>query len=107
MLQCARFIIMTFLFCLILTNCSSKHEEIEYEDIHLPANTSIPVYLGVLSIVFGFAMTWHIVWLSVLSFLGILGALFARFLGKDEHVVITAEEVKKIEEANRMRVQAL
>lgn len=78
----------------------------KYEDIHLPADTPVSFYIGVLSMVFGFAMTWHIFWLAIASFTGILGVLIVRLSSKDEHITITAEEVKKIEESYRKRQTA-
>lgn len=68
-----------------------------YEDIHLPINTGISMYIGIASLIFGFAMTWHIFWLAILSFGAILVLVIYRLSGEDEEEVITAEEVKKIE----------
>lgn len=70
----------------------------EYEDIPMPRNTPAGFFIGLLSIFFGFAMTWHIFWLALLSVIGIIGCLIVRLWGKDEHDIITAEEVRKIEE---------
>ncbi len=71
-----------------------------YEDIHLPINTAIPLYMGILALIFGFAMTWHIGWLSIVSFIGIVVLLILRLSGHDEHDVITVAEVKKMEAAH-------
>ncbi len=78
---------------------------LEYEDIHLPVNTSVGVIIGGLSLAFGFAMTWHINWLSIASFIGIVVVTIIRLSSKDEHQLITAEEVRKTEEANLKRHQ--
>lgn len=72
-----------------------------YEDIYLPKHTAMGVYLGILSLIFGFAMTWHIFWLAIASFIGILVCLIIRLSSKDEHMLITAEQVKQIEDAHR------
>jgi cytochrome o ubiquinol oxidase subunit 1 len=79
----------------------APHAEKKYEDILMPINTGIPMYMGLLAMIFGFAMTWHIIWLSILSFVGIVVLLITRLSGPDEHEVIPASEVKKIEEAHR------
>lgn len=76
-----------------------------YEDIHLPVNTSIAFYIGIFSLIFGFAMTWHIAWLAVVSFIGILASLIIRLSSHDEHQLFTAEDIKKIEEAHFNRTQ--
>ncbi|MFI5334618.1 MAG: cbb3-type cytochrome c oxidase subunit I, partial [Chlamydiales bacterium] len=52
--------------------------EKRYEEILMPQNSSIPIYIGFLSLVFGFAITWQILWLSLLSFAGIIACLIIR-----------------------------
>lgn len=79
--------------------------ELKYEDIHLPANTPMGFFIGAISFIFGFAITWHIYWLAILSFIGILGCVIIRLSSRDEHETITAEEVRATEEAHAKRVQ--
>lgn len=69
----------------------------DYEDIHLPINTPMGLYIGLFSLLFGFAMTWHIFWLAIASFIALITTLIIRLSGKDEHEVIPAAEVKKME----------
>lgn len=76
-----------------------------YEDIHLPVNTPMGLYIGVLSLLFGFAMTWHIYWLALLSFIAIIACVIYRLSGDNEHEIITAAEVQKIEAELRRRDQ--
>jgi cytochrome o ubiquinol oxidase subunit I len=68
-----------------------------YEEILMPKNTAIPLYIGVLALVFGFAITWQIYWLTILSFIGIVVCVIVRLSESDEHDVITIEQVKEIE----------
>lgn len=74
-------------------------QQTHYEDILMPVNTALGFYIGAFSLAFGFAMVWYIKWLAVVSFLGIITCLIIRLSGKDEHEVITAAQVKKMEEA--------
>ena len=83
----------------------SPRPEKEYEDIYLPKNTPMGMYIGILSLIFGFAMVWYIAWLAIASFVGIVACLIIRLWGKDEHELITAEEVKKIEAAHARRFE--
>jgi len=76
-----------------------------YEDIQLPANTSMAFIIGSFSFIFGFAITWHIDWLAILSFIAMIACVIIRLSGKDEHETITAEEVRKTEEAHSKRYQ--
>lgn len=68
-----------------------------FNNIHMPKNTSTGVTLGVLGILFGFAMVWYIWWLAVVSFVGIIGVSIGHtfIYRRDYHV--PAEEVKQFE----------
>lgn len=72
-----------------------------YEDIEMPRNTPIGLYIGLLSLVFGFAMTWYMFWLAILTGLGILVCMIIRLWGHDEHDIIKASEVERIEKSLR------
>lgn len=85
-------------------NPKPKSEPV-YEDIHLPVNTPMGLFIGVLCYILGFAMTWHIFWLALISFVGVIACVIIRLSGTDDHEIITAEEVKRIEEANQKRQQ--
>lgn len=68
-----------------------------YEDIYLPVNTASGLYIGIFSLIFGFAMTWHILWLGIASFMAIVACAIIRLSGKDEHEVIPAAQVKQMD----------
>lgn len=70
----------------------------DYEDIYMPVNTPMGMYIGLLSLVFGFAMTWHIFWLALASLAAIIACLIVRLSAKDEHQIIPAAEVRRMEE---------
>ena len=55
------------------------------------------LFIGLFSLVFGFAMTWHIIWLAIIGMIGIIVCLIIRLSGKDDHSIITAAEVIEIE----------
>ena len=80
--------------------------EKKYEAIHLPQNNPLPLYIGILSTLFGFAMVWYIWWLAIGSLIGIVVCLIIRLSKEDKHVVISAEEVKQMEEeyARRQKI---
>ncbi len=81
--------------------------EKRYEDIHMPINTGIGFYIGVLALIFGFGMTWHIWWLAAITFAGILACLIVRLSSDDKHMIITAAEVQEIEAAYARRLAEL
>lgn len=68
----------------------------EYKKIHMPKNTSIGVYIGILSFFFGFGLIWYMFWLAILSGLGILICLIVRLYEKTDDYVLV-KEIEKIE----------
>lgn len=68
-----------------------------YEDIYLPQNTPMGLYIGLCSLIFGFAMTWHIFWLAILSFIVLVGLVIVRLSGNDDHDLIKAEDVERMD----------
>lgn len=74
-----------------------------YEDIEIPKNTSAALIMAFLAFNFGFGYVWHMYWLSVLCFFGIITCLIIRSL-KDEHeYTLPAHDVAKVEAAIRRR----
>lgn len=69
-----------------------------YEQIHMPKNTSIGVYIGAFSFLFGFAAVWQILWLAIIGFIGIMGSLIARLSDRSTDTYVAVEEIEKIEE---------
>lgn len=72
-----------------------------YEDIPMPPNTSLGFIIGAFSLIFGFSMTWHIFWLALLCFIGIVATAIYRLSICDIHEIIPASEVERIEKAGR------
>ena len=70
-----------------------------YEDIHLPVNTPAGFFIGIFSLIFGFAMVWYIWWLAIVSLGAIVRSAIVRLWGEDEHMTITAAELRRMEEA--------
>lgn len=75
----------------------------QYEDILLPKDSPLGLYIGAFSLIFGFAFTWHITWLVIASFIGVLIPLIIRLCGDNGHYKIPASEIEKIEKQHLMR----
>ncbi len=74
-----------------------KEEHPHYYEIPMPRRTPMGMYIGVCSLIFGFAMIWYIWWLAIL---GLLGAIFFTTIRlSDDHVefFVPAEKIQKIE----------
>ena len=41
--------------------------EKRYENIELPRNTGMGIYISAFAFAFGFAIVWHILWLALLG----------------------------------------
>ncbi|OMZ12335.1 cytochrome o ubiquinol oxidase subunit I, partial [Burkholderia pseudomallei] len=70
----------------------------EYRDIHMPSNTSAGLFVGVFSLVLGFAAVWHIWWLAIAALAGILVTVIAYSAGENDGYYIPADAVRRIEE---------
>jgi cytochrome o ubiquinol oxidase subunit 1 len=72
-----------------------------YEDIYLPKNSAVGIYIGGLSLLFGFGMVWYMYELAILSLIGIIACLVIRLSQKEEFELFKAADIKKIDEANK------
>ncbi len=78
-----------------------------YVDIHMPSNTGMALYIGALTFVLGFGLTWRIWWLSLLSLAAIILLMIIRSFRGDDGYIITGAELERMEkEALRNRAQA-
>jgi len=79
----------------------AAHSVVAYEDIELPKNTPMGIYLSGFIFLFGLAMVWH-AWLFVI--IGLVGAIWcviSRTFDENTEYVLTAAEVEKIEKKNK------
>ena len=74
-----------------------------YEDIHLPKNTGVGLYIAGFAFLVGFGMIWHIWWLVVLGLCGALASVIARAFTEETETVISASDVAHHEAWLRLR----
>ncbi|HVO28501.1 MAG TPA: cbb3-type cytochrome c oxidase subunit I [Candidatus Paceibacterota bacterium] len=72
-----------------------------YEDIELPKNTAMAIYVSVLVFLFGFAMVWHIFWLAALGLGGAIACVIIRSFDEHTEYILTAAEVERMETARK------
>jgi cytochrome o ubiquinol oxidase subunit 1 len=77
----------------------------KYEDIHMPKNTSAGVFIGAFGLVMCFALIWHIWWLSIVGFVGMIGSFIVRAYDRDVDYWVPAAEVERIENAHFDKMQ--
>ncbi len=80
-----------------------KVEKPKYEDIVVPKNAPASIIIGMFALVFGFGMIWHIWWLSIICFIGLLLTIIVRTTSDDTEYVLEASEVEKIETELRLK----
>ena len=81
--------------------------ESPYQDIHLPRNSGAGIVFGGTSLLFGFAMIWHIWWLAICTGLAMLAVIVGRSFDDDTEYCLTAAEIELIERNRIAAVQQL
>ncbi|KAF1020442.1 MAG: Cytochrome bo(3) ubiquinol oxidase subunit 1 [Paracidovorax wautersii] len=76
-----------------------------YEPIHMPRNTGVGVIMGLLSILLGFGLTFHIWWMAIIGLLGMIVTFIVRTFDEDIDYYVPVEEVRRIENAHWDRLE--
>jgi cytochrome o ubiquinol oxidase subunit 1 len=71
----------------------------KYEDIIMPKNMGEGIYISAFAFLAGFAFVWEIVWLAVVSIIGIVVVLIMRTFNEDTEYVLPAATVRTREQA--------
>lgn len=72
-------------------------ERPKYEDIEMPKNTALGLYIAGFVFLFGFAMIWHMFWLTIVCVVGGVICVIIRTFDDHTEYTVTATEVAKIE----------
>jgi cytochrome o ubiquinol oxidase subunit 1 len=72
----------------------------KYEPIHMPKNTGAGVIISAFSVVFGFAMIWHIWWMAIVGFTGMIATWIIHSFNDDTDYYVPVEEIERIEKAH-------
>ena len=70
-----------------------------YTAFELPRNTGMGVWIGAFACLFAFAVIWHLWWLMVLAFVGIVVTLVRRTFDEDLEYTVSAAEAKRLDNA--------
>ena len=68
-----------------------------YEEIHMPKNTGAGVVISAFSLVFGFAMIWHIWWLAIIGFVGMVATWIVHSFNEDVDYYVPVKQIEGIE----------
>lgn len=69
-----------------------------YEEISVPKNSWVGVFVGGFAFIFGFAVVWHIVWLAALALAAVLAVIIIRISEDDTEKTISITEIAKTED---------
>ncbi|XBS70831.1 cytochrome o ubiquinol oxidase subunit I [Acerihabitans sp. KWT182] len=76
---------------------TAYRKPLAYEQIHMPKNTGAGVVIAAFSLFFGFAMIWHIWWLAIVGFAGMIITWIVHSFNEDVDYYVPAAEVERIE----------
>jgi cytochrome o ubiquinol oxidase subunit 1 len=77
-----------------------------YEAIHIPYNTATGIYIAVLAFLACFGFVWEIIWLVVVSLIGIIVIAVARTFNDHLEYTLTAADVRRLEAERKARDEA-
>nr|WP_315598563.1 cytochrome o ubiquinol oxidase subunit I [uncultured Cupriavidus sp.] len=78
----------------------------QYEDIHMPRNTSAGFLVSAFGLVFCFGFVWHIWWMVGFGLAAMIFTFIARAYDRDVDYYVPAAEVERIERARFQQLKA-
>ncbi len=77
-----------------------------YEDITLPKNTGMGIYISGFAFLVGFAIVWHILWLALLGLVCTIACIILRSFDDDTEYELSAEEVQRMETSKMRKIKS-
>ncbi|CFO04918.1 ubiquinol oxidase subunit I [Bordetella pertussis] len=65
----------------------------------MPRNTAAGIYIGAFGLAMSFGLIWHMWWLAIVGFLGMIVSFVVRSYDRDVDYYVPAKEVEEIENA--------
>jgi cytochrome o ubiquinol oxidase subunit 1 len=69
----------------------------KYEDIVMPKNTAMGIYVAGFVFLIGFAFVWHIIWLGIIGLIGAITCVIIRTFDDETEYVLKAADIEKME----------
>jgi cytochrome o ubiquinol oxidase subunit 1 len=83
-------------------NIDPKHvNRAQLEDIYLPKNSGVGIFIAGSALISGFSIVWHIWWLALITLIAIITALIVRSLNDEPEYLISAKELATYEAEGR------
>jgi cytochrome o ubiquinol oxidase subunit 1 len=80
--------------------------ELPKVDIHMPRSTASGIYISAFAFLAGFGFVWEIVWLVVVSIIGIIIVFIMKGFDEDSEYTLPAVEVARLEQGHAKRITA-
>jgi cytochrome o ubiquinol oxidase subunit 1 len=80
--------------------------ELPKVDIHMPRSTASGIYISAFAFLAGFGFVWEIVWLVVVSIIGIIIVFIMKGFDEDSEYTLPAAEVARLEQGHAKRITA-
>jgi cytochrome o ubiquinol oxidase subunit 1 len=78
-----------------------QQKVLPYEEIHMPKNSAMGLYIGAASFCIGFGLIWHMFWLAAIGLAASLIFLVLRLIDDDIDYYVPVDEITSIEAARR------
>ncbi|MGE6235192.1 cytochrome o ubiquinol oxidase subunit I [Aeromonas media] len=76
---------------------SAYRQPAKYAPIHMPKSSGAGVIIAAFSVVFGFAMIWHIWWMAIAGFVGMIATWIIHSFNDDVDYYVQVDEIERIE----------
>ncbi len=76
---------------------SAYKKPAQYAPIHMPKNSGAGVIIAAFSVVFGFAMIWHIWWMAIAGFIGMIATWIIHSFNDEVDYYVQVDEIERIE----------
>lgn len=70
----------------------------KYEEIEMPKNTGMGIYISGFAFLLGFAFVWHILWLGLLGAMGTITCLILRSFDEKTEYVLSPQQVEEYDQ---------
>ncbi|KGX91662.1 quinol oxidase subunit 1 [Pontibacillus halophilus JSM 076056 = DSM 19796] len=78
-------------------------EKEEYEEIHMPDNSGVPIIMSVFFFIAGFGLVWEWMWMAIPATIGVVICMMIRSFDPDKGYHVQPSEIREIEREVRRK----
>jgi cytochrome o ubiquinol oxidase subunit 1 len=82
---------------------SKKTTKPQYESIRLPKNSGMGVFIAGFAFLLGFGLIWHMWWLAVVGFVGVIVCVILRVSNDETEYMITAKHMEQYDKMYKLQ----